>query len=607
MKILGIHDGHLSTASLLVDGRIVAMASEERITRTKNQGGPPEKAIGLVLRESGIRGADLNVVALATLAQPLNEWEDNTNQARRKLFRVANAFLPTALVASRALVGPYLFVYRRRRDWKGLERALTQNDISPQLHRIERFEHHACHAATAYYLSWFRDDSEPMLIVTVDGSGDGLCATISVGHRGRLERLHAVTSYHSLGELYTRVTELLGMKPLDHEYKVMGLAPYAPAGMAERAYRIFASYYRPTADGLSFENRTGVWGPDLGNRMARDLRGIRFDAVAAGVQRLLEELISGFVLAWVRKTGLRTVGVAGGVFMNVKLNMLLSESPEIGALFLMPSCGDESIALGAALLAYADHRLAQGLSVDVPPLDHLYFGPEYSRNQILADLEPFASHITWTECEDIETTIARRLAEGQILGRLAGRMEWGARSLGNRAILADPRDLRNVRRLNMAVKMRDFWMPFAPSILEERSADYLVNPRRLRAPYMINAFRSTPLAQQELICGLHLFDLSCRPQLVTPASNPRYHRLIQAFQRITGVGGILNTSFNLHGEPIVCRPADAVYTLLNSGLDGVAIEKFLIRKKAPLAEILVAPATAMSRPTMPVQAAERRK
>ena len=580
MNILGLHDGHLATAALIVDGTIVAMVSEERLTRRKNQGGAPKEAIGCVLRQAGLRGEQIDAVALATLTQPLQTWTDDMDHHRRQLFRVANRLLPVRLIGSPALVAPYIALYKRKRDWTGLDRALASHGIRPRLYVRHRYEHHLCHAATAYYLSWFRD-AEPMLIITADGSGDGLCASVQIGRHGRLERLHAIPSYHSLGELYTRVTELLGMMPLEHEYKVMGLAPYAPPELADRAFQVFSRYYRLTADETSVENTAGVWGIDLRDRLARDLRGVRFDAVAAGVQRLIETIVTRFVLAWVRRTGVRTVAVAGGLFMNVKLNLLLGELPEIERLFLMPSGGDESIALGAALLAWSDACLAAGREPPLTPLDQLYLGPEYSREEILDDLQGRRDEVGWCEPPDIEAEVARLLAGGEILGRLAGRMEWGARSLGNRAILADPRSLNVVRRLNVAIKMRDFWMPFAPSILEERRDDYLQHGTRVRAPYMISAFRSTERAQREIVAGLHPYDLSCRPQIVTRAANPRYHRLIQHFETLTGVGAVLNTSFNLHGEPIVCRPADALHTLLNSELDAVAIEGFLVRRRSP--------------------------
>ncbi len=580
MRILGIHDGHLSTATLLVDGRIVAMVSEERMTRKKNQGGPPVRSIAWVLQHAGLRGADIDAVALATLSQPLLEWESDSRQIRRRAFNAAASLLPGAVVGSRALVKPYVCLYRRKRDWAALDAALRDNGIPPRLYEGHRFEHHLCHAATAYYLSPGWRDSKDMLLITADASGDGLCATVSIGSRGRIERLHSIPSYHSVGELYTRVTGMLGMKPLDHEYKVMGLAPYAPAALAGRAYKVFSTYYRPTRDGLSFENTSGAWGPGLTSKMSRDLAGVRFDGIAAGVQKLIEEILTGFVLAWVGKTGVRSVAVAGGLFMNVKLNMLLSERPEIEELFLMPSCGDESVGLGAALLAHAGGRLEQSREVDIPPLDSLYQGPEYTSEEIAASLEQSGDLVTWDEADDIEAEVARCVATGEIVGRLSGRMEWGARSLGNRAILADPRDLRNVRRINTAIKKRDFWMPFAPSLLHERSSDYLLNPRGLPAPFMINAFRTTPLAERDLACGLHPFDLTCRPQIVVQEANPEFHCLISEFERITGVGGVINTSFNLHGEPIVCSPTDALRTFLNSALDAVAIGKFLVRRKS---------------------------
>ncbi|MFB3854940.1 MAG: carbamoyltransferase C-terminal domain-containing protein [Vicinamibacterales bacterium] len=581
MVVLGIHDGHLATATLLVDGRISGMISEERLTRRKNQSGAPARSIGWLLRNAGLRGSDVDRVALATLTEPVGAWEDDLAQTRRRLFRAVTAAMPRAIAGSSRLVAPYVSFYGSRRDLSGVRQALVENGIDPSLCGTDRFDHHRCHAATACYLAPFPDPGSPVLVITTDGSGDGLCATVSIGREGRLERVQAIPSYHSIGEMYTRVTELLGMRPLDHEYKVMGLAPYAPPALAARAYEIFSTYFRLTPDRLAFENVSGTWGPGLHDRMSRDLRRIRFDAVAAGAQRLIEEVMTGFVLGWVEKTGIRQVAVAGGVFMNVKLNMLLSERPEIERLFLMPSCGDESISLGAAMLAHAGAEADGGRPVRFSPLGDLYLGPEYSREEVLAALAPLAGRVSWEECADIDAAVARKVADGDIVARMAGRMEWGARSLGNRAILADPRDLRNVRRINQAIKMRDFWMPFAPSILAERAADYLENPRNLDAPYMINAFRSTALAQRDLICGLHPVDFSCRPQIVTEKMNPRYHRLLREFERLTGVGGVLNTSFNLHGDPIVCSPTDALQTLLNSGLDAVAIEGFLVRKAQP--------------------------
>jgi len=580
VNTLGIYDGHLSTAALLVDGRLSAMVSEERLTRHKNQGGPPERAIGWVLERAGIEGQAVDAVALAMITEPLTHWGEDLAQMRRKIFRAANALLPGTLVGSRLLLKPYILIYKHKRDWKGLNAALSRHGVSPALYKNNRVEHHLAHAAGAYFFSPFRSHEKPMLIVTADNSGDGISATVSLAHRGNIQRLHWIVSFHSIGELYIRVTELLGMRALEDEFKVMGLAPYAQPAQAERAYEVFACFFRSRVGGLTYRNVSGKWGPALRAALHKQLERFRFDAIAAGMQRLLEEVVGNFVLAWVRKTGVADVAVGGGVFMNVKLNMLLSRSPEIDRIFFMPSAGDESLAVGAAALSYARHCLSQNREIDIEPLTHLFWGPEYSDADVRAALGPFADRLTWCEHNDIDSYVARRLAEGDIVGRLAGRMEWGARSLGNRAILADPRELKNVRRINLAIKKRDFWMPFAPSLLEECSGEYLDNPRGLDAPFMINAFPSTDRAQRDLPCGLHQYDLTCRPQIVKRCENPRYHRLLHEFHRLTGVGGVLNTSFNLHGEPIVCSPADAIQTLLASDLDGLALESFYVRKRA---------------------------
>lgn len=581
MKILGIHDGHLATASLLVDGRLVAAVSEERVTGRKGQGGPPAQAIGRVLALGGVAPDELDAIALASLTEPLAEWADEQRQLRRRLLVRASAILPGAVLGSPVLRGPYVAIFRHKRNWPALERALAANGIgtgSSGARFPERLEHHACHAATAYYLAPYRR-TEPMLVVTMDASGDGLCATVSIGRDGVIERLQAVPSFHSLGELYTRVTELLGMKPLEHEYKVMGLAPYAPAALADRAFEVFDAWYRPTADGLGFRNATGEWGPRLRRYVARRVEGLRFDAIAAGVQRLLEERVTAFVRSWLRRTGIGTLGLAGGVFMNVKLNMLIGDLPEVDRLFIVPSCGDETIGIGASLLVHAARRRAAGEADGIAPLEHVYLGSAFGRDDILAALERHRDAVCWEEVDDIDGRVARLLADGQIVGRLAGRMELGARSLGNRAILADPRDLRTVGRLNRAIKLRDFWMPFAPSILEERAADYLENPKGFPAPFMMHAFRTTARAVQDLPAALHPSDHTCRPHIVSEPMNPRYHRLIREFERLTGVGAVLNTSFNLHGEPMVSGPVEAIDTLRRSGLDAVAIEQFLVRRR----------------------------
>ncbi|MBI2321829.1 MAG: hypothetical protein HYU88_06995 [Chloroflexi bacterium] len=437
------------------------------------------------------------------------------------------------------------------------------------------YDHHRCHAAAAYYASGFAERHARTLVITYDGSGDGLCASISVVDSGGWRRLHTINSYHSLGLLYSRITLLLGMKPLEDEYKVMGMAPYADPKRGAAVRDILRGYVRLTDDGLSTINVSRSWGASMVAKLAHDLRGQRFDWIARGVQVHFEEVMLGLVLGWVRQTGVRAVVLGGGAFMNVKLNMLLAQHEEIEDLYVLPSCGDESIALGAAYLA--NEAAAPGTS---QPLGPLYLGPESGEDEVQAALARYGGQVAYRRCQDIERTVAELLAEHRIVARCRGRMEWGARALGNRSILANPTRTTAIHRINRAIKMRDFWMPFCPSILDTHAPDYLLNPRCAPAPYMILAFDSTPLAHEHLAAALHPFDQTCRPQVVTEGLNPRFHALLRHFQQLTGVGGVLNTSFNLHGEPIVATAEDCLYTLVHSDLDYLALEDYLVWRAA---------------------------
>ena len=571
MNILGIHDGHTATACLVKDGALMAMVSEERFNRKKSWGGVPTQAAQWVLHSTGTDPRAVDAVAVASLVQPLIEFSGGKMFPPNPLTPLTQ-IVPHQLLGADALVSPYSSVMQRRRDIASLHRLMDTLGIPTA--RLQMVEHHLAHVAASYYLSPFAQTPErETLVISLDGSGDGLCCTVNRAQNFSFKRLLAIPSYHSPGLMYSLVTQYLGMKPMEHEYKVMGLAPYAPEELAERARKIFATYLGLSADGLRIQNMAGAWSAGFADKLARDCQNMRFDAVAAGMQLRLEEVVVAFIRNWIQHTGIRTLALGGGVFMNVKLNMLLQALPAVEQVFFMPSGGDESIAVGAALQA----SIERGARV-IQPLGGLYLGPAFTADEIEATLRQYAGRICWQRVEQVEEKAAELLAQGHVLGRCAGRMEWGARSLGNRSILADGRDLSVVRKINAAIKQRDFWMPFAPSILWERRHDYLVNPRDADAPYMALAFPSTPLAQDHLKAALHQYDLTCRPQLVRAQINPGYYRLLKAWERLTGCGGLLNTSFNLHGEPIVCTPQDALETLLRSAIDDLLIEDFWVRR-----------------------------
>jgi carbamoyltransferase len=562
MKILGVHDGHNASACLLDGGRLVACIQEERLVGQKNYWGLPERSIERILRDHRLSAADIDRVAVASLHTP---------QPADVLERYKGLRLPLRSQAVEWLAAtPVYSAYKRRvasLRTKNLVRLGFRED------RIGRVEHHTCHAAAAYYGAPFR--GERVLVLTSDGSGDGLCATVSVGEGGRLQRLAETRKGHSIGNVYAQVTFLLGMVPWEHEWKVMGMAPYAPEDGAERSYSVFQKYLEAPEGALTLRRAIPEPTHLIYRRLRRELELHRFDWICAGVQRMTEDLLCRWVRSAVEKTGIRKLALSGGVFMNVKANKLLMEMEAIEDLFVFPSCGDESNSIGAAYWTEAQACLEAGRPVDVAPLSDIYLGPSFSD----ADVEAALSRRSWPSerCPDIDTRVGDLLARGEIVARCQGPMEFGARALGNRSILADPSHHGAVLTINQMVKKRDFWMPFAPVVLEERQHDYIRNPKGVRSPHMMLSFDSTE-RRGEMSAAVHPADGTARAQILSESANPGYHRVLREFEKRTGRGVLLNTSFNIHGHPIVCGPEEALWAFENSGLRFLALGNHLVRK-----------------------------
>ena len=536
MLVLGISETHCATAAVLRDGQIVGCASEERFSRLKNDAGYPRRAIDALLRELHLDRGALDLVVLAGTRIPTYEWMNRVmrDEAYRRRYYGVGLETPRRGLTGRARkLGARLGLLDPAPGKAPLadeeRRAHVTGHLGLAAERVRIVDHHACHAAAAYFGSPF--GGREALVLTNDNSGDGLCATVSTARATTLERREATRSGPgSLGSFYTLVTLLLGMKPGEHEYKVMGLAPYAPAG---------------------------------------------------GAQRLLEEAL----LRWVRlareRYGAERLALGGGVFMNVKANMLLAEEPWVSDLFVFPSCGDESNAVGAAYLGYLELCAARGTAPAPRPFGPAYLGPsldDAEAEEAIRERDVAARHRV-SEPARLEEKIAELLVADGVVARCAGRMEFGARALGNRSILANPADHRVVGLINRMIKNRDFWMPFAPSVLREREADYLVNPKGLASPYMMLAFPTNPKRRDEIVAAIHPHDATARAHIVDEAWNPGYHRVLREFEARTGIGAVLNTSFNLHGEPLVCSPADALDTFERSGLPHLALGRFLVSKR----------------------------
>ena len=580
MNILGLHDGHNACAALLVDGRIVACAQEERFRNQKNYIGFPERAIAYALSAGNLNPEDLDIVAVGShdrigafdVSQMRDRFRENQRHflQHRLRLRLADILQPTTLQPFKPTPPIALRLSHGKRE---LSRKLRKSLRGFREDKVRFLDHHLCHAAAAYYGSSWRDS---VLVLTLDGGGDHCCATVSIGSGARLERVAVTSDGHSVGNIYEHATFMLGMVPLEHEYKVMGLAPYASEKDTIRLKKIFENYVGLSHwNPLVFERRIPESTYLIYRRLRGDLESERFDHIAGGLQAFTEELVTKWVRAAIERTGIRKLALAGGVFMNVKVNKLIAEIPDVEDVFIFPSCSDESSAIGATFEAYVEE------SGSTPePIGPIYWGPEFTPDEELAAIKE-TSHEGGFQVEEInhiEDAIVDLLLEHKIVARVAGPMEFGARALGNRSILADPADLANVQKINRMIKMRDFWMPFAPVVLAEGQDKYLRRPKPIKSPYMMLAFDTQTAHRHEMIAAIHQADSTARPQVIERDWNPSYHEIVSRFEKATGRGVLLNTSYNLHGYPLVLGPKEALWTFKNSGLEYLALGHILVYK-----------------------------
>jgi carbamoyltransferase len=584
MKILSLHPGHNATVGLLDNGQLVGLLSQEKLDNIKNSAAFPKEAIDALLQECCMTADQIDAVAIAGndvfpsccyeyLFNPRNEIKQTSvlRKAAKALEKgVLGNIMPAIFKAARQSRKTALLAEGRAE----LAQHLSKSPLKDK--PVTHIDHHQCHAYSAYF--GLAQDDAPALVFTADGSGDQASATVWVAKDRKLEKIATTAPSASLGGIYSNTTRFLGMKILEHEYKVMGLAPYCKSYYKENYERVFAQVIdldpqNPLVFKASLDASTFY------DYLVRHAVGERFDNIAGAVQHLLEERITAWIRNAIKQTGIRNIYTGGGVFMNVKLNMRIQEMEEVEHVHFLPSCGDESNPIGAAYALAVQHGLP------VKPIDNLYLGISYDREALAEFIaaNKLAERYAVSELADIEETTAELLAQKEVVARFSGRCEWGARSLGNRAILAHPSHMESFYTVNDLIKSRDFWMPFAPSMLDTHAHLYLENyqPEKVEAPYMITAFKATPLGVDQIRAAMHQGDHTLRPQVVKESANPQYYRLIQMFQAKTGVGAVLNTSLNLHGYPLVATPEQALMTLEKSGLNHLALGPFLISKQNP--------------------------
>ena len=569
MLTVGIHDGHNSSICLLDDNEVISLLQEERIRYVKNYFGFPSLSLDAVLKQNSLTIEDIDCFVFNGNHIPYAGDKDKLISNYKKS--------SSNLVALKYLLKntPIYSIFKKiRRKDRTLQ--LTKMGISTS--KIKFVNHHLAHASAAYYgCPWVKND-EKVLILTQDGSGDGLSGSVNIGVNGKIENIAKINKDDSLGRLYATVTFMLGMVPLEHEYKLMGMAPYAPDSGSELSYEVFKDILH-VDDIIIKRNKDLPPMQRIYSHLREKTEFHRFDWVAAGIQKLTEEILVKWVKNCIQYTEINKIVLSGGTFMNVKANQKISELKEVENIFIFPSCGDESNSLGAAYNYYYNKNPQE----QIKGISHLYLGPESilddknCKNEILKFKNRSSIDFTYDYFDNIELKIAELLAEGKIIARCKGSMEFGARALGNRSILSDASDLNKITIINNMIKKRDFWMPFAPVMLEERSDEYVKNPKNLECPYMMITLESTS-NYKEFIGGVQQIDLTARPQIINKNQNKDYYTVLKEYERLTGRGVLINTSFNLHGLPIVYGPKEAIHVFENSGLEFLALGNYLLSK-----------------------------
>ncbi len=559
MFILGISDNHDAGAAVVVDGQLLAAVGQERMDRQKNSGAFPWQAIDTALDMVGARPVDVDRIVFGTAYTPstiLRALPGFHHQRKSEgnfsyllnlyiLYQVAlrrSGLEAAEIQASHALL-------RKRLDLRGFSRS-----------ELRLMDHHEAHAHSAYR-SQPRDEC---LVITIDAMGDGASVTVWVGRNGRLDLHWEQSGLASVNTYYSRITQVLGFRPNRHEGKITGLAAYdePPPELMEHMRR----QLRFVGPGFS---RLHYW-----HRQAPDDRFYSYvtrfprEQVAAATQRVLEESVTAFVRHHVAATGVHHVAVAGGTFANVAVNRRIAELPEVDSLFVYPNMGDGGLPVGAAL----------GAAGAMPQrLPHVYLGPSFDERHVERLLS--GSGLDYQRPANLARDVAQLIADKQVVARCDGAMEWGPRALGNRSILYRPDDPAVNDWLNTRLQRTEF-MPFAPMTLAERAPQHykLLDKAADAARFMTVCFEVDESMKRDCAGVVHV-DGTARPQVLHREDNPAMHEILVEFEEITGLPTIVNTSFNMHEEPIVCSPDDALRAWQAADLDALGLGPFVIRRR----------------------------
>ncbi len=561
MKILGIHTGHDSSAALLIDGKIIADIQEERFVRVKHSNNVPIESIKYCLKEANINNInELDYIGYG--------WK-NTSNSVNALFNLKKKALSP------------------RDQIKNLIRkSIKSNSIMPPIYfpnfklydqtKFITTEHHLAHAASAYFT---QDITDKCLIFTIDGAGDNVSTAVWLGEKNKISPLVKYGHEAGIGHAYSIITEALHWIHGDGEGKTMGLAPY---GKYDNCKGVLNKYFphfqdekliKPSAIGKTYywsENGYNQFHLEESWEVEKLVNKYGKENIAAEAQRKLEDIIMNLIFGWCKKTGIQNIACAGGVFLNVKLNQRIwnNRGNIIKNQHIYPNPGDAGLAVGAALNIYYRFSSFYGYT-----LDNLYKGSDFNNDEIEQLL--INRKLKYEYIDNTSKLAAELLANNKIIGWFQGRMEAGPRALGNRSILMSPLASENKDIINATVKFRESFRPFCPSVLYEKRNEYLKDVRD--EYYMITSFDVHDQKKDKIPAVVHV-DGTVRPQMVKKEINLTFWNLINEFGKATGEYVILNTSFNIKGEPIINTPQEAIRCFFDSGIDGLFINNFYLSK-----------------------------
>ncbi len=556
MRLLAIHEDTNANAALFEDGKLVFAVAEERLTRKKFQEGFPTQALAYIADKFGVSTATADVLVagnpshfLARLPGILPPGEHDFFGPAHKLYLSFQDRLPRLPLAP------------------GTTRAISSLALRAKLGRTPQFaDHHTAHGYSAYLTSGFSDAT----VVSADNMGDGFAAKVFAGEGGRCRELYGSSASKSPGQFYGEITQYLGFHCL-MAGKVTGLAAY---GDWRKAYGVISKLFSLSRDGTDFLV-SPLWPRHRRKGPYAELERFSPADISAATQKVFEEVMVGYVRAAVQHTGHSRVALAGGIFGNVKLNQRIAELPEVTEIFVHPAMSDQGIAVGAGMTWLAEN-------VPQPPLphrlDHVFLGPDYGEEAIGHALE--ASGLPFRRPRDLESDTVDLLLQNQAVARYHGAVEYGPRALGHRSLLYRPDDPAVNDWLNRKLQRSEF-MPFAPVTLDEYASDCYVAVEKARyaAQFMTVCFDCTE-AMKKSSGGVVHIDGTARPQLITESIDAGYYRIVKIFHERTGIPSIINTSFNMHGEPIVCTPEDAIRAFIKGTLEYMIMGPFLVSRGA---------------------------